>query len=142
MGNCALLKINISIRKCIIIFFFSLCLLPFSLYSQKVYFCEAVDFLGNPEKAATEFTIPASGGFVKILVRLKKDVNCRNVVFDLYRLEKGKEILDNSIRMSVEPYLIWFYKEITFRKEGEFNVYVYDDKDQLLGIGKVKIFFR
>jgi hypothetical protein len=57
-------------------------------------------------------------------------------------IENGKETLNNSLRMSLQPGLTWFYKEITFFKAGEYHVYIYDDKDKLLGVGQVMIHMK
>ncbi len=118
-----------------------LVLFPFVLYSQQVIFCESVE-KGVPIKASKEFTIGSDGGFVNILVKLKKEIGSENVVFDVYRLTDNKEVFDNTIRMNVQPALTWFYKEITFFKDGEYRVYIFDDRDKLLGIGEVKINLR
>ena len=124
--------------------FFTLLLLilPIHLFSQQVIFCEKVDRTGNPQNASKEFTIGNDGGFIKILVRLNKKVESHVAVFDVYRMKDGKETFDNSLSMEVYPVLTWFYKEITFYKEGNFRVYVYNERDKLLGIGEVKINLR
>ena len=114
-------------------------LLPFYSLSQKVIFCEDVDHLGLPKNPSTQFTVTSKGGFFKILVKLNKEVESRSIVFDVYRLEEKKELLESSLRMDIQPAVTWFYKEITFFKEGEYHVYVYDERDKLLGVGKVQI---
>jgi hypothetical protein len=111
-------------------------------YSQQVIFCEDVDASGNPKATSDVFTIGQEGGFFKILVRLNKQVSCKKVIFDIYKIEKGKEIFDNTLRMDIRPELTWFFKEITFFKQGDFHVYIYDERDKLLGVGKVTIKFR
>lgn len=115
-------------------------LIPLTGYSQKITFCRNVDTYGHPQDQATEFVIPPGGGFFKVLVRLPKKLNSYEVVFDLYRLEENnKEVLDNSLRMKTLPSLLWFYKEITVYKAGDYIVYIFDERDKLLGVGKVKI---
>jgi hypothetical protein len=121
------------------VFLLFLLLIPIHLFSQEVIFCEQVDKFGNPKNAATEFTITSEGGFFKILVKLKKEVNASNIIFDVYKLKDTKEVFDNSLKMEVKPGVTWFYKEITFFKEGTYVVYVYDERDKLLGVGKVLI---
>jgi len=119
-----------------------LILFPFTLYSQQVVFCESVDRMGVPVKASKDFTIGSGGGFVKILVKLKKEIGSENVVFDIYKVNDNKEVFNNTIRMATQPALTWFYKEITFFYSGEYRVYVYDERDKLLGVGEVRINLR
>lgn len=113
--------------------------IPTLLSAQQVFFCESVDRLGIPKNASKEFTIGSDGGFIKILVKQNKEIGSENVVFDVYKLENGKEHFNNTLKMSIQPAVTWFYKEITFFKSGDYNVYVYDERDKLLGVGTVKI---
>ena len=113
--------------------------IPTLLPAQQVFFCESVDRLGIPKNASKEFTIGSDGGFIKILVKQNKEIGSENVVFDVYKLENGKEHFNNTLKMSIQPAVTWFYKEITFFKSGDYNVYVYDERDKLLGVGTVKI---
>lgn len=76
-----------------------------------------------------------------MLVKPNRTVSTSNVILDVYKVNDGKEIFDNTIRISVDPAITWFYKEVAFYKEGDFIVYVYDERDQLLGAGKVKVSF-
>jgi hypothetical protein len=126
-------------KKIIILLLF---FVPVMCFSQQVIFCEQVDALGTPTGKAEEFSIGSKGGFFKILVKLKHEIESKNVVFDVYLMKEEKESFHTSLRMDVKPGLTWFYKEITFFKPGEYHVYVYDGKDQLLGAGKVKIKLR
>lgn len=117
-------------------------LLPFQLSSQEMFFCEAVDKSGNAKNAGKEFTIGSGGGFIKILLKLNKEVGSNNVIYDVYKVDNGKEFYNNTIRMDINPALTWFYKEITFFKGGEYRVYIYDERDKLIGLGEVKINIR
>ena len=113
--------------------------LPFRTFSQKIIFCEGVDHLGNPKNESNEFTVGMKGGFFKVLVKLNKEVGSETVVYDVYSIQNGKESFENSLQMEVQPAITWFFKEITFYKPGDYHVYVYDKKDRLLGVGKVKV---
>lgn len=117
-------------------------LLPFRLLSQQVIFCETVNHSGIAKNASKEFTIGHDGGFIKILVKMNKEVGSNTVIFDVYKINNGKELFDNTVRMEIQPALTWFYKEITFFKGGAYRVYVYDERDKLLGLGEVKINLR
>lgn len=122
--------------------FLLLILFPLHIFSQQVIFCESVDHSGVAKNASKEFTIRSGGGLIKILVKLSNEAGSSLVVFDIYKLNNGKEIFDNTVRMEIQPAVTWFYKEITFFKGGNYLVYVYDEKDKLLGLGEVKIKLR
>jgi hypothetical protein len=116
-----------------------LLLVSTSVKSQEVIFCERVDKFGNAWNRSQEFKVSEKGGFLKILVKLNKKVESKSVIFDIYKVTGEKNVLENTIHMDVNPNLTWFYKEFTFYKEGSYEVYVYDEKDKLLGVGKMKI---
>lgn len=125
------------------IIFLCLLLLPFSAESQRLIFCEKVDKNGNGLNPSGIFYISQSGGFFNALVKLEEGLNSDLVIYDLYLVDEksGKEIFNSSIRMKVNPGISWFFKEITFYKRGTYHVYVYDNHDRLLSVGKVKVEF-
>src|SRR3954471_24185835 len=112
---------------------------PLLSESQEVVFCEKVDASGHYSNASEKFKISKKGGYVKIFVDCKKRINTQFVIFDVYSKKDGKEVFESSIRMNTNPFNNWFYKELTFYKEGEFIIYVYDERDQMLGVGKVSL---
>ncbi len=123
-------------------FFLSLSLILAShlSYSQKLTFCESVDSSGNAKNASSSFVMSVKGGSVNILVTLPHGVNSDFITYDIFRLdEEKKEIFENSIKQQTLPEYTWLRKEITLRKSGIYNVYVYDDKDELLCVGKLAI---
>jgi hypothetical protein len=124
------------------ILFLFLLILPPSLKAQQIIFCESVDKSGFPINASREFTIGNKGGFIKILVKLDKEVKTENVIFDIYKMNDDKKIYNNTLHMTTKPGLTWFYKEITFFNSGDYQVYVYDEFDKILGVGEVKIILR
>jgi hypothetical protein len=109
-----------------------------SANAQSIYFCESVSGDGYPITESSVFNISRDGGYLSVLVRLPYEVACRSVRFEIYR--NGE--YDNTIYMDTEKNWVWFYKEITFYKAGNFSVYVYDCFDYLLTSGSVKIQFR
>ena len=117
-------------------------LLLFSLasFSQQLSFCESVDSKGNPESESKSFVIPANGGFLEALVTLPKQVGSSSVTYDIFQVSDEKEeIFESTIKQSVQHEFTWFSKKITFHKTGAYNVYVYDEKDRLLCVGRVNI---
>ncbi|TAH41561.1 MAG: hypothetical protein EYC69_07965 [Bacteroidetes bacterium] len=123
-----------------ILLLFFLYLTP-TLSAQKLSFCENVDVNGKITGASEVFTIGNSGGYFQLMVRMPGQVNSRFVLFDVYWVNPTtqKETFENSIRVPVDPTWTWFKKEVTFYKEGDYVVYVYDDQDHLISAGKVKI---
>lgn len=111
--------------------------------AQDVIFCERVDQTGNPVNQSTSFKIGKAGGFFNVLFRQKNSVNCEEATFDIYFVEKEKakekETFMSSVKMKVNPDANWFFKEITFFKPGLYRVYIYSEKDRILGAGKVEI---
>lgn len=123
-------------------FIFLLFLLPLNLFSQQIIFCESVDQSGNPKNVSKEFTIGEDGGFIKILIKSNKEIGSSAIIFDVYKVNDEKEIFNNTVRMEIKPAVTWFFKEITFFKSGIYRVYVYDEKDKLIGLGDLKINLR
>src|SRR5690348_516192 len=115
---------------------------PTEAICQKLTFCEKVDAAGHPQNQSDRFSISKKGGFIQVLVHCNKSVGSKFVVIDVYSLKDGKEAFENSIRMNVNPLNTWFFKELTFYKEGDFVVYVYDERDQMLAVGKLRTFFK
>ena len=110
-------------------------------YSQKLIFCEGIDkTTGMPSNASDHFTIPSDGGFLILLVTMPKGINSTSVTYDIFRLNAdNSESFESTIKQNVFPEYTWFSKQITFHQASKYNVYVYDDKDLLLCVGRVTI---
>ena len=119
-----------------------LLLIPLMGLTQDVTFCEKVDNSGKGTNISNRFKISRKGGTIKMLVHCGKKIESNEVVFDIYSLKDGKEKFESTIRMTTNPVNFWFYKELTFYKEGDFVVYVYDNRDQVIGVGKVTLSFK
>jgi hypothetical protein len=103
--------------------------------AQDIYFCEGVDDDGYPISEASSFTIPDDGGYLYVLVRLPYEVDCRSVSFEIYR--NGD--YDNTVYVDTERNWVWFWKQITFYKRGDYKFYIYDCNEELLTTGSVEI---
>ena len=110
-------------------------------YSQKLIFCESIDSsTSTPKRASTNFAIRHDGGYLVMFVNMPKGINSTFVTYDIFRLnEDKKERFESTIKQTVQPEYTWFSKQITFRADGQYVVYVYDDKDLLLCAGRVTI---
>lgn len=109
---------------------------------QDLIFCEGVNkMVGEAVNPSSYFTIKPNGGVINLLIKLPTALSSRYVLIDIYHIDREtkKELFDNSIHYNTEPSWLWFSKEITFYKNGEYVVYVYDERDQLLCAGKVRI---
>ena len=111
-------------------------------FGQEVVFCESVnDVDGTPVKPSSYFIISNNGGTLMLLLKLDKLINSKSLKIDLYIIdeESKKEVFHNTLQAKPEPHYTWIKKEITFYKAGEYTVYIYDETDRLLGVGKVRI---
>ena len=115
-----------------------LLLAGFSIQAQDVIFCEKVDKDGMPINPSGYFSISKKGGFFNVLVKYKNPIASAEVTFDIYLMVNKNETFINSVKMKVDPESTWFYKEITFYKQGVYHVYVYNEKDRFLGVGKMQ----
>ncbi len=122
--------------KRLILFIFLL--IGFSAQAQDVIFCEKVGKDGMPINPSGYFSISKKGGFFNVLVKHKNPIASSEVTFDIYLMIDKKETFINSVKMKVNPESTWFYKEITFYKQGVYHVYVYNEKDRFLGVGKMQ----
>ncbi len=127
-------------KKLLAISFIALALLVINEKSnaQSIYFCEGVTNDGYPITESSVFNIGSDGGYVYVLVRLPYEIACRSVRFEIYR--NGD--YDNTIYVDTEKSWVWFWKQITFYKTGNFTVYAYDCFDYMLTSGSVKIQYR
>ncbi|MFZ7114039.1 MAG: hypothetical protein ACO1G9_01575 [Bacteroidota bacterium] len=125
-----------------ILLFLFLMLAATTIRAQDVFFCEKVTKDGMPVNPSGYFIISKKGGFFNVLVKHKNPIASSEVTFDIYLMIDNKETFINSVKMKVDPESTWFYKEITFYKQGIYKVYVYNEKDRFLGVGKMQTTVR
>lgn len=128
------------IKKLISVSFFVFTLFVVSniVNAQSMYFCESVSKDGYPITESSTFNISSSGGYLNVLVRLPYEIGCRAMSFVIYR--NGD--YDNTINLDVERNWVWMYKEITFYKSGNYDIYAYDCNNVLLTSGALRINFK
>ncbi|KAA0210007.1 MAG: hypothetical protein UZ04_CHB001000231 [Chlorobi bacterium OLB4] len=133
------LKINLPIMKKILIalvFILAASTVVTAVSSaQSLYFCEGVDSDGYPINESSTFNISRDGGYLYVLTRLPYRVDCRSVSIVIYRNNE----YDNTIYVDTERDWVWFWKQITFYKSGDYDIYVYDCNDYLLTSGYLRI---
>jgi len=113
-------------------------------YSQSLIFCEKVnDNDGTPIKPSHIFRIGRDGGFFQFLAILDKPVNTTEVKMDIFRVdETGKESFDATVTVKVQKEWVWFSREVSFFKGGDYTVYAYTAEDKLLCTGMVKVILQ
>jgi len=120
--------------------FFFFTLISVTLHSQTLSFCEDVDEDGNPVETGTSFIINQDGGYIYFYCNLGHEVNCTQIHYTIYSLDDyGTKHYENIIYQDVETSWAYFWKKISFYHTGDYNVYVYDDKYNLLAQGTVRI---
>lgn len=109
--------------------------------AQSVLFCEDVSAEGKPVHASSYFIIGNNGGSLMMLIQLSDVINSHSLKIDVFKMNEDtkKEIYHSSIQANPKPHYTWFKKEINFHEAGEYIVYVYDETDKLIGVGKVRI---
>lgn len=100
--------------------------------AQSLYFCESVSSDGYPQGESSVFTIPSAGGYLNMLVRLPYTLDAYSVRYEIYKTDGYNETYDNTIYQDAERNWVWFWKQVTFYRTGTYNVYVYDDTNNLL----------
>jgi hypothetical protein len=113
----------------------TLMILTSTVKAQSIYFCEDVDRDGYAIHSSDVFNISRDGGYFNVLVRLPYAVGCRSVSYEIYR--NGD--YDNTIYQDTERDWVWFYKQITFYKPGNYSIDVYDSYGSRLVTGYVKV---
>ena len=102
------------------------------LMAQTLTVCKSVDKDGHPVNAAQEFSVAKDGGKVVFLLQLPPAIHPAAVSYDVYKIDKGKEVFSSTLKQPLEPNKNWLLKEVTFYDAGSYRVYVYDDKDNQL----------
>lgn len=110
-----------------------LILIAENVHSQSITFCHDVDNFGNPVKPGTVIGIDKNGSNIKFLTRLPHRVGTNAVIYEIYKMNaEGLEMYERTVNHEVQPDQTWFWKDVNFKKDGVFKIYVYDgDRNQL-----------
>ena len=115
-------------------------LISSTLRSQTLYFCEDVDGNGDPVEKGTSFVINSDGGYLYFYCDMGHAINCSEIHYSIYSVDdNGTENYENAIYQDVEPSYAYFWKKVNFYHTGDYNIYVYDDKYNLITSGNVRI---
>lgn len=99
--------------------------------AQSLTFCKSVSSEGLPAGAAQEFTLSKGGVSLFFLFQFGTTKPAA-ISYDVYKLEKGKEVFSSTLKQLMVPGKNWLAKEVTLYDAGAYRVYVYDDQDKLL----------
>jgi len=111
-------------------------------FSQKIYFCQEIDYNGRPVGAYNVFYSSSTSGYLYVLVRSSEEMSTSKVKFKFYSVDEyGYETYLNTLYENYDDDYTWFGKQFSFHSTGNYKVYVYDDDDELLTTGTVTIIF-
>ncbi|MEO6168513.1 MAG: hypothetical protein ABIO46_13290 [Chitinophagales bacterium] len=99
--------------------------------AQSITFCKSTDKEGHALNASQEFTLTKSGTVIVFLFQFAP-TKPSSLSYDLYKVEKGKEVFSATMKQSLDPTKEFISKDVTLYDAGAYRVYVYDDKDKLL----------
>lgn len=108
-------------------------------HAQQIFFCEKADSSGNPVKQSQVFKIKKEGGIISCLIKQNDRLETGILRFDIFKIVNGKENFESTFTRNIDPTFTWFSSQLTFKKTGDYVVYVYDQSDHLIKAGKVKL---
>lgn len=102
--------------------------------AQSLTFCKSVGKEGQPVGASREFVLVNGGVSLSILFQFGS-ARPASISYDIYKVEKGKEVFSSTINQQAAPAVNWLSKTLTLYEAGSYRVYVYNASDQLLAQG-------
>ncbi len=99
--------------------------------AQSLTFCKSVSKEGQPAGVAQEFVLSKAGVSLFFLFQFGT-AKPSAISYDVYKIDKGKEIFSSTLKQLVVPGNNWLAKEVTLYDSGSYRVYVYDEQDKLL----------
>jgi len=117
-------------------------LLAFSVAgsAQKISFCEKVNADGSPVNKKNEFNIKIGRDNVFLLVEKKDSLKTDSVIYKIFSLDvKNNRKLEFEFREKVNPEQTWCKRQVAFRKEGLYDIIVYDTRRNILCSDYLKI---
>ncbi|MFM7218175.1 MAG: hypothetical protein ACKO1U_09170 [Bacteroidota bacterium] len=108
--------------------------------AQKVEFCEQVTQQGECIHAGSFFRVTDKGGRLQVVVHSAAPLAGDKAVLDLFfKDDSGKEKFESTIKVDVQPDWMWFSRQLVFQRPGEYVVYAYDSKGNLIGTASLTI---
>ena len=104
-------------------------------------FCQETDQDGKCKKQASEFTISKDGGTITFELKSHEPLGTTKVLYKIFKLsDNGKAAFNNTIEQNVQEQWNYAWEEAVFYDPGTYKVMVYDNTDNLLCLGILKIF--
>jgi hypothetical protein len=112
----------------------------FKAEAVEMVVCAKVTEDGEPLGVTSRFEMNELKFTVYFFVEDENGYGSEKAVFKLYRLENGREILDNTFSMDTKTDWTWFWKSITFSKPGKFKVYTYKSGNELISTKEFELY--
>jgi hypothetical protein len=124
-------------KKTLLIFSFvllSVLALNTKSFSQTLEFCEGVSDNGTAITPASTFYIPHGGGYFYFLVHLPYELQCKEVYYDIYKIDDyGNATFNTTINQTdMGKDWVWFWKKVTFYDPGYYRIDVVDCYDLVI----------
>lgn len=104
-------------------------------------FCVETDKDGKCKKQASEFTISKDGGTIIFELKSPAPLGTSKVLYKIFKLsDNGKAVFNNTIEQDVQEKWNYAWEEAVFYDPGTYKVMAYDNTDNLLCLGILKIF--
>lgn len=108
--------------------------------AQKIFFCEKVNADGSPVNKKNEFAIKIGKDYVFLLMEKKDSLKTDSVIYKIYSLDvKNNRKLEFEYKEKVNPGAIWCVRKVAFKKEGLYDIIVYDARRNILCSDYLKI---
>jgi|GEM_PF-3216244 len=114
--------------------------IAFSSYAQKISFCEKIDEKELSIKKKNEFIIKLSKEPIIVFIENKDTLKTDSVIFKIYSIDmKGKQVIEAIYKDKIGGNLISYSRKVFFKKEGLYDVIIYDDNGHIICSDYVKI---
>jgi hypothetical protein len=108
--------------------------------SQKIFFCEKVNADGSPVNKKNEFLIKIGKDNIFLLVEKKDSLKTDSVIYKIFSLDiKNNRKLEFEYKEKVNPEQTWCKRQVLFKKEGLYDIIVYDRRRNILCSDYLKI---
>jgi hypothetical protein len=108
--------------------------------AQKIFFCEKVNADGSPVNKKNEFAIKIGRDNIFLLLQKKDSLKTDSVTYKIFSLDvKNNRKLEFEYKEKVNPDQTWCKQQVAFKKEGLYDIIVYDARRNILCSDYLKI---
>jgi len=113
-----------------------------ALMADQIILCRDVTDKGEPVSPGTSFELVTTSSPLKVLVRLDQKMGTTQSLMKIFKIENGKETYDNVFTINTGTDWNYFWKEIKFKDENLYKIYVYKGNDILIGSQTFAVSFK